>query len=126
MIEEKNTNLNKSEEINTEASPSANEKDTNEKDKNTYTLKKPFEYEGKIYTEFKFDFEKMNGNMMISVENELKDRGVFTFAPESDTNVIIALAARVAGVGDDVITALPITDFLAIKRMTQRFLNNRD
>lgn len=94
--------------------------------KNTYTLKKPFEYEGKTHTEFKFAFEKLNGVEMLKAENELKDRGIFVISPESDTAFIITLAAKAAGISADVLTALPITDFLAIKRMTQRFLNSRD
>lgn len=97
-----------------------------ESGKNTYTLKKPFEYEGKTHTEFQFDFEKLNGAEMIKTENELKDRGIFVISPESDTAFIINLAAKAAGVSEDVLTALPISDFLAIKRMTQRFLNGRD
>lgn len=121
MSEEKNIVLNKSEEINTEAAPY-----TDQKDKNTYILKKPFEYEGKTHTEFKFDFEKLNGLDMIDTENELRDRGKFIISPETDTAFIIAIAAKAAKVNDAVLSALPIADFLAIKRMTQRFLNSRD
>lgn len=95
-------------------------------DKNTYTLKKPFDYEGKVHTEFKFDFEKLSGLDMISAEDQLRDRGKFIITPENDTEFIIAIAARAANVSDTVLSALPLNDFVAIKRMTQRFLNSRD
>lgn len=120
MNEEKNIVLNKSKEINTEANPS-----TDEKNKNTYTLKKPFEYEGKTYTEFKFEFEKLNGFDMINAEGELRDRGIYVIT-ETETNFIITIAAKAANINAAVLSALPITDFMAIKRMTQRFLNSRD
>ena len=63
---------------------------------------------------------------MIDTESELRDRGKFIITPETDTSFIIAIAAKAANVSDTVLSALPIADFLAIKRMTQRFLNSRD
>lgn len=108
-----------------EAENSNAETAKSEKGKNTYTLKTPFEYEDKTYTEFKFNFEKLNGKVMLDVESELRDRGMFIISPESDTAFIITMAAKAANVSDDVLTALPIADFLAIKRMTQRFLNSK-
>ena len=121
MNEEKIIGLNKSEEINAEANSS-----TDEKDKNTYTLKKPFEYEGKTHTELKFNFEKLNGNDMIQTESELRDRGFFFIFPESDTSFLITLASKAANINAAVLLALPVADVIAIKRMTQRFLNSRD
>lgn len=97
-----------------------------EQDSNVYVLKKPFEYEDREYSEFKFEFEKLNGFDMIDTESELRDRGKFIITPETDTAFIIAIAAKAAKVSDTVLSALPIADFLAIKRMTQRFLNSRD
>lgn len=96
------------------------------KDENVYKLKKPLEYEGKTYEEFRFDFEKLNGNDMIQIENELRDRDIFVITPETDTAFQATLAARAAGVSDSVITALPIADFLAVKRKVRRFLNGME
>ena len=95
-------------------------------DNNVYKLKKPLEYEGRIYEEFRFNFEKLNGNNMIQIENELRDRDIFVITPETDTAFQAALAARAAGVSDSVITALPIADFLAVKRKVRRFLNGME
>ncbi len=99
---------------------------TTEQDSNVYMLKKPFEYEDRKYTGFTFEFDKLNGFDMIDTESELRDRGKFFITPETDTSFIIAIAAKAANVSDTVLSALPIADFLAIKRMTQRFLNSRD
>lgn len=99
---------------------------TAEKDKNTYVLKKPFEYEGKTHTEFKFDFDKLSGFDMIDAERELRDMGIYVISPESDTAFIITIAAKASNISSNVLSALPISDFMAIKRMTQRFLNGRD
>ena len=99
---------------------------TTEQDSNVYMLKKPFEYEDRKYTGFTFEFDKLNGFDMIDTESELRDRGKFFITPETDTSFIIAIAAKATNVSDTVLSALPIADFLAIKRMTQRFLNSRD
>lgn len=118
MNEEKSITLNKTKETSADTNAA-------EKDKNTYVLKKPFEYEGKTHTEFKFDFDKLSGYDMIETENELRDRGIYIIS-ETETAFIITIAAKASGINADVLSALPIADFMAIKRMTQRFLNGRD
>lgn len=91
-----------------------------------YKLKKSFEYEGKIYEEFNFNFEKLTGNDMIEIEGEMRDQGIFILSPENDTAFLSAIAARACNVHPAVIKALPMTDFLAVKRLTVRFLNGKD
>ena len=38
----------------------------------THTFKKPFEYAGETYTTLTFDFEKMTGRDMVSIETEMQ------------------------------------------------------
>ena len=37
----------------------------------THVFKKPFEYEGKTYTELTFNFERLSGRDMVSIETEM-------------------------------------------------------
>ena len=41
----------------------------------THTFKKPFEYAGETYTTLTFDFEKMTGRDMVSIETEMPCAG---------------------------------------------------
>ena len=38
----------------------------------THVFKKPFEYEGKTYTELTFNFERLSGRDMVSIETDRK------------------------------------------------------
>lgn len=91
-----------------------------------YKLSKPFEWEGKSYTEFDFDFENLKGTDMIDIENEMAINGEYAVSPEISTSYLSKLAARAAGVGSDVIENMPIKDFNAAKNRARDFLINMD
>lgn len=48
----------------------------------THTFKKPFEYAGETYTTLTFDFEKMTGRDMVSIETEMQMNNEYCLAPE--------------------------------------------
>ena len=75
-----------------------------------HKFQKPYTYEDKTYTELVFDFEKLIGDDLVAIENEMA------------TSFLYRLAARAAGVGSDVISSLPIRDFGKIKNKSRDFL----
>ena len=48
----------------------------------THVFKKPFEYEGKTYTELTFNFERLSGRDMVSIETEMQMNNEYALAPE--------------------------------------------
>lgn len=87
-----------------------------------HIFKNPYTYEDKTYTELVFDFEKLIGNDLVVIENEMAAVGEFALSPEVSTSFLYRLAARAAGVGSDVIANLPICDFGKIKNKSRDFL----
>lgn len=87
------------------------------------TLPKPFEYCGKKYKEFTFDFDSLQGADMEAVEAEMMAMGdVYTL--ETSSSYLTKLAARAAGVGSDMITALPLKYYEKIKIAARNFLSD--
>lgn len=87
-----------------------------------HEFKKPYTYEDKTYTKLVFDFEKLIGDDLVAIENEMAAVGEFALSPEISTSFLYRLAARAAGVGSDVIAHLPIRDFGKIKNKSRDFL----
>lgn len=87
-----------------------------------HKFQKPYTYEDKTYTELVFDFEKLIGEDLVAIENEMAAVGEFALSPEISTSFLYRLAARAAGVGSDVISNLPIRDFGKIKNKSRDFL----
>ena len=87
-----------------------------------HKFQKPYTYEDKTYKELEFEFEKLKGNDLVAVENEMAAVGEFVISPEISTSFLYRLAARAAGVGSDVISSLPIRDFNKIKNKSRDFL----
>lgn len=90
--------------------------------KYTHEFKKPYSYEDKTYTKLEFDFEKLIGEDLVAIENEMAAVGEYAISPEISTSFLYRLAARAAGVGSDVISHLPISDFGKIKNKSRDFL----
>lgn len=88
----------------------------------THNLSKPFEWEGKTYTELKFDFDSLIGQDMIDIEDEMAAVGQYALSPEISTSYLSKLAAKAAGVGSDLIEHLPIRDFGKVKNLSRNFL----
>lgn len=88
----------------------------------THTFKKPFEYEGKTYEELTFDFGHLKGRDMVAIENEMQGMSEYALAPEISTSFQSKMAARAAGIGSDVLEAMPLKDFNKITGAARRFL----
>ena len=88
----------------------------------THTFKKPFEYEGKTYEELTFDFGRLKGRDMVAIENEMQGASEYALAPEISTSFQSKMAARAAGIGSDVLEAMPLKDFNKITGAARRFL----
>ena len=90
--------------------------------KYVHEFQKPYTYEDKTYTKLEFDFEKLIGEDLVAIENEMAAVGEYALSPEISTSFLYRLAARAAGVGSDVISHLPIRDFGKIKNKSRDFL----
>ncbi len=88
----------------------------------THTFKKPFEYEGKTYEELTFNFGKLKGRDMVAIENEMQGLSEYALAPEISTSFQSKMAAGAAGIGSDVLEAMPLKDFNKITGAARRFL----
>ena len=88
----------------------------------THTFKKPFEYAGETYTTLTFDFEKMTGRDMVSIETEMQMNNEYCLAPEVSRSFQAKMAAKAAGIGSDVLDAMPIKDFNRITNAARSFL----
>lgn len=83
---------------------------------------KPYTFEDKTYIKLVFDFEKLIGNDLVAIENEMAAVGEYALSPEISTSFLYRLAAKAAGVGSDVIAHMPIRDFGKIKNKSRDFL----
>lgn len=87
-----------------------------------HEFKKPYTFEDKTYTKLVFDFEKLIGDDLVAIENEMATVGEYALSPEISTSFLYRLAAKAAGVGSDVIAHMPIRDFGKIKNKSRDFL----
>lgn len=83
---------------------------------------KPYTFEEKTYTRLVFNFEKLIGDDLVAIENEMAAVGEYALSPEISTSFLYRLAAKAAGVGSDVIAHMPIRDFGKIKNKSRDFL----
>lgn len=83
---------------------------------------KLYTFEDKTYTRLVFDFEKLVGDDLVAIENEMAAVGEYALSPEISTSFLYRLAAKAAGVGSDVIAHMPIRDFGKIKNKSRDFL----
>ena len=49
---------------------------------------------------------------MVAIENEMQGMSEYALAPEISTSFQSKMAARAAGIGSDVLEAMPLKDFL--------------
>lgn len=90
----------------------------------THVFKKPFEYAGTVYTELTFNFERLTGRDMVSIETEMQMNNEYALAPEISRNFQARMAAKAAGVGSDVMDAMQIKDFNRITNAARNFLTD--
>lgn len=88
----------------------------------THTFKQPFEYSGVTYTELTFNFERLTGRDMVSIETEMQMNNEYALAPEISRNFQSKMAAKAAGIGSDVMDAMPLPEFNRITNAARDFL----
>ena len=88
----------------------------------THVFKKPFTYEGKTYSELTFNFADLKGRDMLAIENEMQAMNEYALAAEISNSFQCRMAARAAGIGSDVLGAMPLKDFNQITGAARRFL----
>ena len=92
--------------------------------KYTHTFKKPVEIEGQKYTSMTFYFDRLTGEDIEAIEEELQDQNKYVLTPEISSAFQSMLAARAAKIPADAIRRLPIRDYMAIKNKARNFLIN--
>ena len=88
----------------------------------THKFKRPFEYCGKAYKEIIFDFESLAGRDMVAISTEMQNSGEILTTAEFSPGFQYRMAARAAGIGSDVLEAMPLKDFNKITGAARRFL----
>lgn len=87
-----------------------------------HVFSKPYEYEDKTYKELVFDFEKLIGEDLVAIENEMAAVGEYVISPEISTSFLYRMAAKAANIGSDAIAHMPLRDFGKIKNQARDFL----
>lgn len=101
----------------------ADKKQKKEKGANyTHKFSEPVEIEGKKYKELTFYFDRLCGEDVEAIEEELQDQNKYVLTPEVSSVFQTMLAARAAGVGADEIRRLKIKDYMKIKNQARSFL----
>ncbi len=88
----------------------------------THKFKRPFEHSGVKYTELTFDFEHLTGRDMVAIDAEMQASGEMLMAAETSRSCQSKIAARAAGIGADVVEAMPLGDFNRITNAVRAFL----
>lgn len=93
----------------------------------THKFKKPFKHENKEYSVLYFDFEGLTGNDMMAIEQELTiTKGISVMVPSMSGPFLVAMAARAAGIGQDILLAMPIYEVNRIRAKARSFLLNSE
>lgn len=101
----------------------SDKKKQNKKNANyTHKFSEPVEIEGKKFTELTFYFDRLCGEDVEAIEEELQDQNKYVLTPEVSSAFQTMLAARAAGVGADEIRQLKIKDYMKIKNQARSFL----
>ena len=88
----------------------------------THTFKAPVEINGEKHKALTFYFEKLTGEDVEAIEEELQDQNKYVLTPEVSSVFQTMLAARAAGVGADEIRRLPLGEYMKIKNEARSFL----
>lgn len=88
----------------------------------THTFKTPVEINGQKQKALTFYFEKLTGEDVEAIEEELQDQNKYVLTPEVSSVFQTMLAARAAGVGADEIRRLPLGEYMKIKNQARSFL----
>lgn len=88
----------------------------------THTFKAPVEINGEKHKALTFYFEKLTGEDVEAIEEELQDQNKYVLTPEVSSVFQTMLAARAAGVWADEIRRLPLGEYMKIKNQARSFL----
>lgn len=88
----------------------------------THNFKAPVEINGEKHKTLTFYFEKLTGEDVEAIEEELQDQNKYVLTPEVSSAFQTMLAARAAGVGADEIRRLPLGEYMKIKNQARSFL----
>ena len=88
----------------------------------THTFKAPVEINGEKHKALTFYFEKLTGEDVEAIEEELQAQNKYVLTPEVSSVLQTMLAARAAGVGADEIRRLPLGEYMKIKNQARSFL----
>ena len=88
----------------------------------THTFKAPVEIEGQQHKTLTFYFERLTGEDVEAIEEELQDQNKYVLTPEVSSVFQTMLAARAAGVAADEIRRLPLGEYMKIKNQARSFL----
>lgn len=88
----------------------------------THTFKAPVEINGQKQKALTFYFEKLTGEDVEAIEEELQDQNKYVLTPEVSSVFQTMLAARAADVGADEIRRLPLGEYMKIKNQARSFL----
>ena len=88
----------------------------------THTFKAPVEINGQKQKALTFYFEKLTGEDVEAIEEELQDQNKYVLTPEVSSVFQTMLAARAAGVAADEIRRLPLGEYMKIKNQARSFL----
>lgn len=102
-----------------------NDKKQNQGSENyTHYFRKPEMIGGKAYKSLTFYFERLCGDDIEAIEEELQLKNKYILSPEISSTFQSMLAARAAGVASDDISRLKIYDYMKIKNKARDFLVN--
>ena len=89
-----------------------------------FTFKKPFEYEGRKFTELKFDFNSLTGADSINIEAELQAKGIAIFAPAFSAPYLVRMCARACTEKVDYkfFESMRLKDYVTIRSKARNFL----
>lgn len=89
-----------------------------------HKLIQPFEYEDKKYDTLTFDFGKLTGNDSLAIEAEMSALRQPVIVPSMSAGYLIRMACRACTqpIGVDVIGAMSIRDYNAIRTKARNFL----
>ena len=90
----------------------------------TIKLKKPFEWQGKTYTELHFDFDALTGRDSERIERECSAQGVSVVVAGITPayNLRVAANACIEPLGIDAFYAMPLKDYNKINAAARNFL----
>lgn len=111
-----------------DAAVAAADKAANDPYTYTHKLFQPFEYEGKKYETLTFDFGKLTGNDSMAIEAEMSALRQPVVVPSMSAGYLIRMACRACTqpIGVDVIGAMNIRDYNAIRTKARNFLLRSD